>query len=654
MRDMTKRLAARAAALGAPSASLLMAAALGVAGCQCKPEAGTDAGTVCNPGELLCDGDVLQECDSTGFPLNVMDCGSGGQVCVEQRGCLACYPNALVCDGLDIYQCNPDGTSNDFQGTCDGEAGDTCDAGLCVNACDLAGLNRSNMGCTYWAVDLDNADVGFGLNAAAQQFAVVVSNPTPLLALVEVSVNDAPYGSPPSERVVEMATVPPQSLYVFELDPREVDGSPPFQFDSGTNSAITSNAYKITSTAPIVAYQFNPLDNANVFSNDASLLVPVEALDTRYRVMGWPQTIADVPGQPLLDMGQNLRATLSIVGAAPDTTVMVTLATDIVGDGGMITPGGPGDTLTFTVGPYDVVNLETGSFGADFTGSVVSSDKPVAVFSGSEAADVPTWATLQTRKCCADHLEEQLFPTSTLGLSFVGAKSPARTPMVDAAGGDVAIVPEPEYWVVLAVSEGTTVTTSLPPPQDQFVLFEGQSVVIEAFEDFTIEGTGPLIVGQFMASQETTGIPFDLPGGDPAMLLVPPVEQFRDRYLFLTPDKYAFDFIVITAPVGAVISLDGTSLYDAPWATRCSSASAGALIDNMTGMTTFYEAIRCQLSFPVIVAGSPPDNILPGEQNDGVHLLVSDVPVGLTVGAFDAFVSYTYAAGLDLAQINIQ
>ena len=33
------------------------------------------------------------------------------------------------------------------------------------------------------------------------------------------------------------------------------------------------------SSVPVVAYQFNPLENVNVFSNDASLLKPAEALD---------------------------------------------------------------------------------------------------------------------------------------------------------------------------------------------------------------------------------------------------------------------------------------------------------------------------------------------------------------------------------------
>src|SRR6185436_11872820 len=39
--------------------------------------------------------------------------------------------------------------------------------------------------------------------------------------------------------------------------------------------------YHITSLAPIVVYQFNPL--VNVFTNDTSTLLPVDALGTSYR-----------------------------------------------------------------------------------------------------------------------------------------------------------------------------------------------------------------------------------------------------------------------------------------------------------------------------------------------------------------------------------
>ena len=45
------------------------------------------------------------------------------------------------------------------------------------------------------------------------------------------------------------------------------------------------------------------------------------------------------------------------------------------------------------------------------------------------------------------------------------------------------------------------------------------------------------------------------PGGDPSMIVVPPVEQWRSSYLFLVPNKYAFDSLLIAAPAQMVGNL---------------------------------------------------------------------------------------------------
>ena len=44
--------------------------------------------------------------------------------------------------------------------------------------------------------------------------------------------------------------------------------------------------------------------------------------------------------------------------------------------------------------------------------------------------------------------------------------------------------------------------------------------------------------------------------------------------------------------------------------------------------------------------------MLPGQQNDGVHTLVSTSPVGIIVFGFDKFVSYGYVGGLNLNVLN--
>jgi hypothetical protein len=184
------------------------------------------------------------------------------------------------------------------------------------------------------------------------------------------------------------------------------------------------------------------------------------------------------------------------------------------------------------------------------------------------------------------------------------------------------------------------VSTSLPPPLDQLELNgEGQSLTFAAYDDFTLTADEPVLIAVVQASQEAAGIVRGLPGGDPSLTFAAPVEQWRSDYVLLTPDQYAFDFLVVTAPAGAQVFIDGLPVD----ATLCEVAPIGSA----------FEVYRCQLSFPAIDPERPaPRNVLPGRQNDGVHRVQSDYPVGVLVYGFDAFVSYAYAAGTELRVIN--
>ncbi|MDY0003885.1 MAG: IgGFc-binding protein [Polyangia bacterium] len=542
-------------------------------------------------------------------------------------------------------RCTAEATGFEHMVDCEVGQGQACYLGNCVQACEKALADRSYVGCEYWAVDLDNARISSTENAASQQFAVVVSNPSGMTAHVVVEQNNAPPGWPLDLEVVAELQVPPQGLRVIPLAAREVDGSPPGQFDTGGHSALSSNAYRVRSNVPIVAYQFNPLDNVDVFSNDASLLIPTSAIDREYLVLGWPQTIADTDN-PATDFHRHLRAFLTIVGVEPGTDVQVTVATDVVGSGD-VPAMRAGDMATFHLGPFDVLNLETGDYLADFTGSRVLADRPVVVFSGNEASDVPYVPDLSERRCCADHMEHQLFPLSSAGSQFVAARTPARSPVVAAAGGAVSVVEEPEYFRILATEPATLVVTTLPPPDDRFTLQAGEHVTIEAWCDFTVQASQPIFLGQFTASQGCNGIPLDVPGGDPSFILVPPVEQWRSVNVFLTPNKYAFDFIVVVTPRGTPAYLDHLPLPD-----HCEVAqpSCGSLPD-----ASPWVIYRCQLSFPILRPDlPPPDNVEDGVQDDGYHVITADRPVGLIVYGFDKHVSYGYAGGLDLKRINVK
>src|SRR5690606_335376 len=131
------------------------------------------------------------------------------------------------CSGQQVLQCDGRGQTESVIQECDTTQAIACRGSSCVNLCDEAARNRSNVGCEYWAVDLDNAMIDDSSNAAAQQFAVVVSTPQPdVTAKVVIEQDDSAPGTPgdASALTIARAEIPPLSLRVFKLGPREVDG----------------------------------------------------------------------------------------------------------------------------------------------------------------------------------------------------------------------------------------------------------------------------------------------------------------------------------------------------------------------------------------------------------------------------------------------
>jgi hypothetical protein len=341
----------------------------------------------------------------------------------------------------------------------------------------------------------------------------------------------------------------------------------------------------------------------------------------------------------------------------------------IVG-GGPIPPLDNGDVFEITIGPFDVINLETQGLNADFTGSTISASAPVTVFVGSEASDAPRFETYATRQCCADHLEEQLFPDRVAGQRYFVARQYPRTvalndAFIDSRTDSVGEVNEPEWVRIVAVSETATLVTSLPPPDNYPpALLRGESIVLRADRNFWVEvmeDDGRIHVLQATPSQGAVGIDSRYPGGDPDILAVPPVEQYRDNYVFLTPPLYAFDMVTIIAPRIDRFGQPTPIVFDDELVEErlnplgdpaCIESAADGIPRRAGDPPPDWIVWQCQLSFPDVI-GLPNVRVEDGEQNDGVHTIYSTEPVGVLVSGFDSYVSYGYVAGLNLEPLPI-
>lgn len=581
----------------------------------------------CRDGEQRCTGTVSQTCEGGLWGAGI-PCEESGDICEDDLGCVACRPGTSWCDGFDVVQCGADGETETVVDTCDPAAGETCDdsIGVCIAPCAIAARDRSNIGCEYWAVDLDNAENSVDW-AAAAQFAVVVVNLSDLYASeVTIEIDEAAPGEPHALREIDRAGVPPLDLHVFNLPRWDVDGDNPEGVDNDPQTTLSRRVYRVKSTTPVVAYAFNPIEQA--FSNGAMVLLPTTALDPEYYTVGWP------PANPMIIPGMldyPNRVYVTIVGVADGTTVWVTPTYDIfegIGqpDAGIlpVPPILAGTETEFTLDQFDVLNLEARSMAGlrdelpDLTGTLVRASGPVVVYTGVDLSVVGglTMPDGTTDACCAEFMGAQLTPVSTMGNNFVVSRSPVR------ARPGIGWT-EHDHYRVLAVRPDTHVTTTLPGADADFTLGQGEWREFSTTTGFTLQSSLPVHVVQFISSRDQCYDWRPEAGGDGDMMYVPPVEQRRNNYIFTTGVGFSENWAVVSMPEGAAATIDGADV-----ATTCSPTYTDGELDGTT-----YRAYHCSIA-------------------DGRHEVIADtLPVGVIVYGYYNAGSYVYPAGSNLVRI---
>ena len=592
---------------------------------------GTGEAGECRTGEHRCSGGTVFETCTGGRWGGGENCEERGEFCVEDLGCVSCIPDHTRCEGDDVMVCGEDGETWTVGSTCDPAVGETCDpvTGVCINLCGRAAADRSNIGCEYWAVDLDNAENGIDW-AARAQFAVVVANLSNTYSSeVVVDRDQAAPGEAQSLVEVDRALVYPGDLAIFRLPRWDADGDNQEGRDDDPQTTLSRRVYRLKSSTPVVAYAFQPIEQA--FSNGAYVLLPTTALDTDYYAVIWP------PANPMPIPGMlehPNRDYVTIVGVEDGTTVWVTPAYDIfegVGqtDAGMLPVPAilAGERTEFRLDQFDVLNLETRGMNSlrdqlpDLTGTRVESDRPVVVFTGVDLAGVgdKTMPDGSTEACCAEFMGAQLTPTSSLGQRFVVSRSPSRS-------SNPSEWLEYEYYRVLAVRDGTNVTTTLGDV-GSFTLNAGEWREFSSRDGFILQSDPtPVILAQYLTARDQCYYWRTSAGGDPDMVYIPPVEQRRTTYIFATGEGFSENWAVVSMPDGASATIDGADV-----ATTCTTTYDDGTLDGDT-----YRAYHCPIA-------------------DGRHEVDatgdSPLPIGVMVFGYYNAGSYQYPAGSDLRRI---
>jgi len=461
----------------------------------------------------------------------------------------------------------------------DGEQGG--EGPIIPETCAQADEGESTVGCLFFGVDLDSHD-----SVENGQFAIAVSNvQEDQVANVIVELKQGGVWSP----VAGPVAVNPLDLHQFNLAAFHED-------DSGIK---IGGAYRVSSDVPIIAYQFNPVDGANSYLSDASMLYPVPTYDTINHVIGWK----------VIDDGSVQGCYVTVVAAYDGT--QVTIDPSVVTLAGENVPPSPANVpFVLNLNEGDIAEVMTKSMNMGMTGTRVTSndDHPVAVFSGCECTFIPT------NVYACDHLEEQLAGVRLWGQHFVASRVPPRS------------ANDPSLWQIYASEDGTTVSLTTDPeitgiPNNQFVLQAGQ--VVEFYVggnanvpgDFEVEADKPIAVVNYMTGSENAGAGI----GDPAMIQLSPIEQFLPRYVVLVPGTWVNDVAVIARPAGAPITLDGAPIDDALFIPVADSG---------------FEVARVPIA-------------------DGIHVLDGDENAfSVMIIGYDTFDSYGYLGGTGTGVIN--
>ncbi len=337
------------------------------------------------------------------------------------------------------------------------------------------------------------------------------------------------------------------------------------------SNTVEKKGIHITAGKEVTVYGLNRV----TATTDAFLALPTDILGTSYINLGYQNTNVVNSTQ------------FAIVATQNSTTVTITPTVTTNGR----TAGVPYN-ITLNQGETYLLR-NTDASPSDLSGSIITSNKPIAVFGGMQCANIP----LGYYAC--DHIVEELTPTTAWGKNFISVPLKTRTK------GDT--------FRFLASANNTTIEINGIVAA---TINKGQFYEAVLTTSSQIKSNNPILVAQYSNSSS-----FDNVTSDPFMMLITPYEQYLGNYTFSTPASgFSGNYVNVVAPAAAVgsLKLDGVTIPAASFTPIGSTGFSGAQLDIALGSHTING---------------------------------STLPFGIFVYGYDSYDSYGYPGGMSLAPV---
>lgn len=547
------------------------------------------------------------------------------------------------CNGLkcsrDLHSV-VDGCTGNVVQTCPPDQG--CGSEKCVAPCDAAAQSLGSIGCSFYTTPPDtlrtldsscfaafvantwstpvNVTATYGADALDISKSVYRAIPSTTDDYTNITYQRIDGPIPPGEvGIVFLEQGDPVPGGVFGGDDNPIacptDVTVALHANAAKDHETTIyNAFHLATDVPVSAYSIFPYGGAKSFVTAGTLLLPTSSWGTNYMMLdGYPGAFNK--GLPFVQ----------IVSQDDDTVVSIKPKTDIIGGSG-VNPAAENVVTTYTLQKGQVLEIVQGQ---SLDGSPLQSNKPVAIFGGTQCSDLP----LAVDAC--DALHQQIPPISEWGSSYSAV--PYTTRRVPLAGQSP--LPEAVIWAIGAARDGTVLTYDPEPsgsngtdmgspgdgPPDGIprTLNGGQVVWLYSDHPFRVRSQGPdypIYVANYM-----TGALVYYTDGDPDFTNTVADTQFLDDYVFFVDHTYK------TSTLTLVRQKDQQGFHDVTL--DCAGVVGGWTPLGGDG-TTEYAYLD------ITRDGKPSGKCLSGR-----HQATSDGPFALYVYGIDSFVSYGFPAG---------